>query len=583
MESLLYKSRGIVYMAGIEELRHSCAHLLAAAVLKLYPDAKRAIGPPIEDGFYYDFEFSKPISESDLPKIEKEMYKIVQTWKNFEKKEVTKEEAKKLFKNNPYKLELIEEFSEKNQKLTIYKSGDYIDLCRGGHIENPSKELRHFKLLKLAGAYWRGNEKNKMLTRIYGTAFPSKEELDLYLKNLEEAKKIDHRMLGEKLNFFFFHEYSPGSPIFLPKGTIVYHELMKLIREEYKKRNYREVITPLLYEKTLWKTSGHWQHYKENMFNLEIEKKAFSLKPMNCPSHCLIYKNKLWSYKELPLRIADFAALHRNELSGTLGGLTRVRKLSQDDAHIFLAEEQLEDEIKDLLDFVKYIYKEVFSFEYEIKLSTKPGEYMGEDWLWERAENSLKKVLEKNKIKYKIAEKEGAFYGPKIDIDVKDALNRSWQLATIQLDFQLPLRFNLTYEGKDGKKHTPIIIHRAILGSIERFIAVLIENYSGNLPVWLSPVQVVIITVADRHIDYAEKLLEELKNNGIRAELDSRTESIGKKAHDHQIMKIPYLVTIGDKEIESKKLAVKTRGNKINFFEQKEFIEKVTEEIKNRK
>lgn len=583
MESLLYKSRGIVYMAGIEELRHSCAHLLAAAVLKLYPDAKRAIGPPIEDGFYYDFEFSKPISESDLPKIEKEMHKIIQTWKNFERKEATKEEAKRLFKNNQYKLELIEEFSEKNQKLTLYKSEDYIDLCRGGHVENPSKVLRHFKLLKLAGAYWRGNEKNKMLTRIYGTAFPSKEELELYIKNLEEAKKRDHRMLGEKLNFFFFHEYSPGSPIFLPKGTIVYHELMELIREEYKKRNYHEVITPLLYEKTLWETSGHWQHYKENMFNLEIEKKAFSLKPMNCPSHCLIYKNKLWSYKELPLRIADFAALHRNELSGTLGGLTRVRKLSQDDAHIFLAEEQLEDEIKDLLDFVKYIYKDIFSFEYEIKLSTKPGEYMGEDWLWERAENSLKKVLEKNKIKYKIAEKEGAFYGPKIDIDVKDALNRSWQLATIQLDFQLPLRFNLTYEGKDGKKHTPIIIHRAILGSIERFIAVLIENYAGNLPVWLSPVQVKIMTVADRHIGYAEKLLSEIKNKGIRAELDSRTESIGKKVRDNQLMKIPYLITVGDKETESNSLAVRTRDNKVSFFKKEEFIEKVIEEIRSRK
>ncbi len=570
-------------MQKLEELRHSCAHLLAAAVLKIFPDAKRAIGPPIEDGFYYDFEFAKPISDSDLEKIEKEMYRIIQTWKNFEKKEVTKQEAKKLFKNNPYKLELIEEFSEKNQKLTVYKSGDYIDLCRGGHIENPSKEIKHFKLLKLAGSYWRGNEKNKMLTRIYGTAFYTKEELDSYLKNLEEAKKRDHRMLGEKLNLFFFHEYSPGSPIFLPKGVIVYHELMKLIREEYKKRNYQEVITPLLYEKSLWETSGHWQHYKDNMFNLQVEKKEFSLKPMNCPSHCLIYKNKLWSYKELPLRIADFAPLHRNELSGTLGGLTRVRKLSQDDAHIFLAEEQLESEIENLLDFVKCIYKDIFSFEYEIKLSTKPDEYMGEDWLWERAENSLKKVLEKNKIKYKTAEKEGAFYGPKIDIDVKDALKRSWQLATIQLDFQLPLRFNLTYEGKDGKKHTPIIVHRAILGSLERFIAVLIENYSGNLPVWLSPVQVVIITVADRHIDYAEKLLEELKNNGIRTELDSRTESIGKKVHDNQLMKIPYLVTVGDKELAGNNLAVRTRDGKVNFFKKEEFIEKTVEEIKFRK
>ena len=570
-------------MTNLEDLRHSCAHLLAAAVLKLYPDAKRSIGPPIEDGFYYDFEFSNPVSESDLQKIEKEMHKIIQTWKKFEKKEVTNEEAKKLFKNNPYKLELIEEFSEKNQKLTVYKSGDYIDLCRGGHVESPSKNLQHFKLLKLAGSYWRGNEKNKMLTRIYGTAFPTKEELDSYIKNLEEAKKRDHRMLGEKLNFFFFHEYSPGSPIFLPKGAIVYHELMELIREEYKKRNYQEVITPLLYEKSLWETSGHWQHYKENMFNLQIEKKTFSLKPMNCPSHCIIYKNKLWSYKELPLRIADFAPLHRNELSGTLGGLTRVRKLSQDDAHIFITEEQLEKEIENLLDFVKYIYKDIFNFYYEIKLNTKPDEYMGESWLWERAEKSLKKVLEKNRINYKIADKEGAFYGPKIDIDVKDALKRSWQLATIQLDFQLPINFSLTYEGKDGKKHTPIIIHRAILGSIERFIAVLIENYTGNLPVWLSPVQVVLMTVADRHVDYTEKLLNEMRDKGIKAELDSRTESIGKKVRDNQIIKIPYLITIGDKETESNKLAVRTRDNKVNFIEKKDFIEKIVNEIKNRK
>jgi len=569
-------------MLNLENLRHSCAHLLAAAVMEIWPDAKRTIGPAIEEGFYYDFDFKEPISELDLPKIEKKMSQILQSWKKFEKTEVTSEEAKKEFKDNQYKLELIEEFSKEGKKLTLYRSGNYVDLCKGGHIDSPSKELQYFKLLKIAGAYWRGNEKNKMLTRIYGTAFPTKKELEDYLKMLEEAKKRDHRVLGEKLDLFFFHEYSPGAPIFLPKGTIIFNALLKLLREEYKKRNYQEVITPLLYEKTLWETSGHWQHYKDNMFNMESEKKMFSLKPMNCPSHCLIYKHKLWSYRDLPLRIADFAPLHRNELSGTLSGMTRVRKFSQDDAHIFVTEEQLKEEIENVLGFEKYIYNNIFRLDYSMTLGTRPEKFMGDKKLWDKAEKLLQEILKQKEIPFKIAEKDGTFYGPKIDLRVKDALGREHQLATIQLDFQLPLRFELTYEGSDGKKHTPIMIHRAMLGSLERFMGVLIEHYAGKFPLWLSPVQVAIITVADRHIEYAKKLYNELKEQDIRVDLDDRAESIGKKVRDNQQMKINYIITIGDKEINSNELAIRTRDNEVINLNKEKFIKKLLEEIKNK-
>jgi len=567
-------------MASLENLRHSAAHLLAAAVMKLWPDTKRTIGPAIEEGFYFDFEFSKPITEADLPKIEEKMREILPNWKSFEKHELNAKEAKKEYQNNQYKHELIDEFSKEGQTLSFYKSGDYWDLCKGGHVENPNKELKHFKLLKLAGAYWRGNEKNNMLTRIYGTAFPKKEELEEYLKRLEEAKKRDHRILGKELDLFFFHEYSPGAPIFLPKGVIIYNELMKLIREEYKKRGYQEVLTPLLYEKTLWETSGHWEHYKEDMFSMESEKKMFSLKPMNCPSHCLIYKHKLWSYKELPLRIADFAPLHRNERSGTLSGLTRVRKFSQDDAHIFLAEEQLEEEIEKILDFEQEIYNKIFKLEYTLTIGTRPDHFMGEQKLWDKAEKILEEILKKKNIKYLIAEKDGAFYGPKIDLKVKDALHREWQLATIQVDFQIPLRFELTFEGKDGKKHTPIMIHRAMLGSLERFIALLVENDAGKFPLWLAPVQVVLMTLTDRNLKYAKRIKEELEKENIRTEVDDRSESIGKKVRDHQLMKIPLMITLGDKESENKTLAIRTLEGKTTFgIKVEDFIIKVKKNI----
>ncbi|MBI5391927.1 threonine--tRNA ligase [Candidatus Woesearchaeota archaeon] len=567
-------------MANLDALRHSAAHLLAAAVIKLWPDAKRTIGPPIEDGFYYDFEFSVPITEADLPKIEKAMKEILQTWKKFEKQEVSVQEAKKEFKDNLYKLELIDEFAKEGQSLTVYQSGGYRDLCRGGHVENPSKELQHFKLLKVAGAYWRGSEKNKMLTRIYGTAFPTKEELQEYLTNIEEAKKRDHRILGKQLDLFSFNEVSPGSVFFHPKGAIIYNELMAFLRKEYKKRGYQEVITPTIYDKSLWETSGHWEHYKENMFVLKMDGKDASLKPMNCPSHILLYKTSLKSYKNLPLRIADFAPLHRNELRGVLGGLTRVRRFSQDDAHIFVTEEQLEQELNNVIDFVKYVYSDVFKFEYSVNLSTKPEKAMGDPDLWKKAEKVLAEVLEKKKIPFKINPGDGAFYGPKIDIQLKDALKRNHQVATIQLDFQTPSRFEATYEGKDGKKHTPIMIHRAILGSLERFIGILIEHFEGKFPTWLAPVQVVIMTIADRHSAFAKKIAEEWNEEGLRVEVDDRAESIGKKVRDNQMLKINYLVTIGDKEMESGNLAIRTRDNKVQTMNKAEFLNQIQKEIK---
>ena len=571
-------------MLPLENLRHSTAHLLAAAVLELYPKTKRTIGPAIEDGFYYDFDFGDiKISELDLPKIEKQMKKIIQGWKTFEKQEVTKEEAKKQFKDNPYKIELIEEFSKENKNLTFYKSGNYIDLCKGGHIEHPSKELQHFKLLKVTGAYWRGDSDKKMLTRIYGTVFPTKEQLNEYLELLQEAKKRDHRTLGKQLDLFSFHEESPGAPFFHPRGTVIYNELLNFIKEQYLKQGYQEVITPLLYDKSLWETSGHWEHYKENMFTLKIDNKEFSLKPMNCPSHILIYKSKTRSYKDLPIRIADFAPLHRNELRGVLAGLTRVRKFSQDDSHTFVSEELLEKELTSLINFIELIYKKTFKMEYRLELGTRPEKFLGEKKLWDKAENILEKILKQNKLKYELNKGEGAFYGPKIDIHVKDALKRSHQCATIQIDFQLPLRFEANYEGADGKKHTPIMIHKAILGSLERFIGILLEHTAGKLPVWLSPTQVSIITVSDRHTKFSNKLANELRENGIRVEVDTRAESISKKVRDHQQMKSPYILTIGDKELKSTKLAVRTKDNKIINLSKKSFLKKITGEIKERK
>ncbi len=555
----------------LEKLRNTFNLVLSYAVTSLFPDSKPAFGYLDEDKFYYDFDKKNPFTPEDLIKIEKKMYEIIN--KNEKIKEI------KSFQNeNKYKLEILKEIKQSKS----YQINNFKDILINEILEQVPKNSA-FKLLNVSGVYWRGSSHNKQLQRIYGIAFENKNELNEYLKNLEEAEKINHRVLGEQLGLFFFHEYSPGAPIFLPKGTIVYNELIKLVKEEYKKRNYDEVLTPLLYEKSLWETSGHWGHYKENMFLMESEKRIFGLKPMNCPSHCLIYKHKTLSYKDLPLRIADFAPLHRNELSGTLTGLTRVRKFSQDDAHIFVTEEQLEKEIENILDFEKYIYNQVFKLDYYMRLGTRPNDFMGDKTLWDKAEKFLENILKKKKINYKLAEKEGAFYGPKIDMMVKDFLGREWQLATIQLDFQIPIRFELTYEGSDGKKYTPIMIHRAVFGSIERFFALIVEHFAGKFPLWLSPVQVSIITVTDRSNEFAKQIENKLKENNIRVELNLDSETLNKKVLESAKQKIPYIITIGDKEIENNTLAVKTREGKLKFnVDINEFLDLLKEEIKTR-
>ncbi|MFA6889119.1 MAG: threonine--tRNA ligase, partial [Candidatus Woesearchaeota archaeon] len=499
---------------GVEVFRHSSAHLLAHAVTELYPDAKLTIGPVVEEGFYYDID-TEPLTQEDLNKIEIRMNEIVNKKIELKKCIVPKKEALKMFENNKYKLELINEIPD--HTVTIYQQEEFMDLCRGPHVPNTGM-LKAIKLTKIAGAYWRGDAKNKQLQRIYGISFPDKKDLKEYLHRLEEALKRDHRKLGREMDLISFHEESPGAAFFHPKGTVIFNELQKFIREEYWKRDFREVVTPLMYDKSLWQTSGHWDHYKENMFTFTVDGKEVSLKPMNCPSHCLLYKTDLKSYKDLPLRIADFAALHRNELRGVLGGLTRVRKFNQDDAHIFCALEQLDKELDDAIDFAKRVYSEIFHFEYRIELSTRPEKSMGTKEQWDKAENALKTALEKNNIPYTINAGDGAFYGPKIDLHIKDCIGRSWQLSTIQVDFQLPLRFELSYDGQDGKKHTPIMIHRAVLGTLDRFMGIIIEHYAGKFPLWLSPVQVKILPLADRFNEYADTVRKKLHNAHIRVE-----------------------------------------------------------------
>ena len=568
---------------GLEVFRHSTAHLLAHAVVELFPDAKPTIGPTVEEGFYYDFGIEHHFTPDDLGKIEERMHEIVKKNYKVERMELNESEAKKLFKNNPYKIELIEELHKEKQPISVYRQGDFIDLCRGPHIPNTGK-INAFKLTKISSAYWRGNPQNAQLQRIYGISFPEKNMLDAHLKLIEEAEKRDHRKLGKELEWFNFFEESPGAPFFYPKGAIIYNQLLNFIKEEYKKRGYQEVITPLLYEKSLWLTSGHWEHFREHMFTLQSEGREYALKPMNCPSHVLIYKSKSRSYKDLPLRIADFAPLHRNELSGVLAGLTRVRKMSQDDAHIFIAPEQIEEEIFRVLDFTNYIYKEVFDFDFKVELSTKPEKFMGDAENWNKAESSLRRALEKKKIDYELKEGEGAFYGPKIDFHIKDAIGRNWQLATIQLDFQLPERFDATYVGADNSKHKVVMVHRALLGSIERFIGILIEHYAGKLPLWLAPVQARILTVADRFGKYAEKIKEDFEKNGIRADVDSRTESVGYKVREAQFQKIPLILTVGEKEENNKTVAVRTLDNKVYFDVRiDDLLEKILKNIEGKK
>ncbi len=567
---------------GVEVFRHSTAHILAYAIQQLYPEAKNTIGPAVEEGFYYDFD-ELNITQEDLPKIEKKMKEIVDQGLVYQRKEITLEDVRKTFPNNKYKMEMASEFKIGGQTLTAYAMGDnFIDLCRGPHVPN-TKLIKAIQLRSVTKAYWRGDIKNKQLTRIYGISFPSQKELDAHLEVIKQAELRDHRTLGKTLKLIHHHDWSPGSPFFLPKGTIIYNELLAFIRKEYQQRGYQEVITPQLFNKELWELSGHREHYKENMFTLKVDDQEFSLKPMNCPSHVLIYKSDSRSYRDLPLRIADFCMLHRNELKGVLGGLTRVRKFSQDDAHIFCTKEQIKPELEALLDFVSYVYKDVFKFEFVLKLSTKPESAMGDPSLWEVAETTLKQALEQKGFAYTIKTGEGAFYGPKIDIDVKDALGRYWQVATIQLDFQMPLRMGAEYQGADGQKHTPVMIHRAILGSVERFFGVLIEHYAGNFPLWLSPEQVRIITVNDTFNEHARTLEKHYKENGIRATFDDRAESISKKVRDSQLEKVNYTITIGEQEITSGQLDIRSRKGDREKKTKEEFLQQLTEEIREKK
>jgi threonyl-tRNA synthetase len=567
--------------AGLDVVRHSAAHILAQAVKRLYPEAQQTIGPVIENGFMFDFD-NLDIGDEDLPKIEEEMRKIIKERLPTHRKDYqSKHEAIVDYKDNPYKLELIEEHAEKG--LSSYAQGEYHDLCRGPHCPHTGF-IEAFKLTKTAKAYWRGKSENKQLTRIYGLCFAKKSELDEHLKFLEEAEKRDHRKLGRELDLLMFHEYSPGAPFFLPKGAIIYAQLLELVRQEYRKRGYVEVITPLLYDKELWVTSGHWEHYRENMFLTEIEGRQFGLKAMNCPSHVLIFKNSTKSYRDLPLRIADFAPLHRNEMSGTLSGLTRVRKFSQDDAHIFCTSEQLEDELRNVMEFVNFIYQDIFKMEYRVELSTRPEPYMGELALWNKAEATLGAVLESLEIPYKINPGDGAFYGPKIDIHVKDALGRSFQCATVQVDFQMPLRFDATYEGADNTKHHPVMIHRAVLGSLERFFGVMVEHYAGKFPLWLSPEQVRVLPIADRHNAFSAAVVKKMNEAGLRATLDDRPLTTNKKVREAELAKVNYILIIGDREVEAQTVNVRTRDNQIlGEKEVDAFISELLTEAKDRR
>jgi len=565
---------------GLEVLRHSCAHLLAHAVQRLHPEARPTIGPTVEHGFYYDFD-NLAIKEEELPVIEQEMRRIVKERLPVERVEYPdKASAKKDYAKNRFKLEMIDEFEEGS---SAYRQGDFIDLCRGPHVPNTTT-FEAFKLTKIAGAYWRGDAKREQLTRIYGVCFATKRELDDYVTMLAEAERRDHRKLGREHGLVMFHEWSPGSVFFLFKGAVIYNELIRFIQEEYAKRGYQEVVTPLVYDKQLWETSGHWEHYHDDMFLLKVDGREFSLKPMNCPSHLLIYMNSSRSYRDLPLRIADFAPLHRNELKGVLAGLTRARKFIQDDSHTFCTEEQIEQEVEGLLDFVTYVYSEVFRFQYTLHLSTRPEKAMGDPALWKTAERILAETLEKKAIPYEVKAGEGAFYGPKIDIMIKDALGREWQLATVQLDFQMPLRFGATYEGQDGRKHTPIMIHKAILGSFERFIGILIEHYAAKFPLWLSPVQARILTIADRHTPYAEEVAREMRSAGLRVEVDSRAETTSKKIREAQLDQVNYILVVGDKEIADGTVNVRTRDNQVRGAERyRKVIGELAAEAKERR
>jgi len=537
---------------------HSTSHVMAQAVKRLFPDAKLAIGPAIDEGFYYDFDMEESFSPSDIEQIEKEMAKIIAENYSFSRKDVSRDEALSDLEeqNEPYKVELVQAL-EDDANIIFYNQGEFSDLCAGPHIPSTGK-IKAFKLTSLAGAYWRGDEDNKMLQRIYGISFPKKSMLDEYLHRIEEAKKRDHRKLGRELDLFSLHEEGPGFPFFHPKGMVLWNILIDFWRKEHQKRGYQEIKTPIILNEELWQRSGHWEHYKDNMYFTKIDDMAYAVKPMNCPGGILMYKSNSHSYRDLPIRLGELGIVHRHEKSGVLHGLMRVRCFTQDDAHIFMMPSQIEEEIIGVIDLVDYFYK-IFGFEYHVELSTRPENSMGSDELWEQATNALQKALEKKGMPYKINEGDGAFYGPKIDFHLKDSLGRTWQCGTIQLDFQMPERFDLSYIGPDGEKHRPVMIHRVIYGSIERFIGILIEHYGGAFPMWLAPVQARILPISEKHLEYARKVKQQLEEAGIRVELDERNEKIGYKIREAQMQKTPYMLIVGDKEAEENTVSVRVR------------------------
>ena len=565
---------------GLATLRHTASHVMAQAIKRLYPEAKLAIGPSIADGFYYDIDFASPIAAEDLEKIEAEMKKIVKEALPIERFTLPRNEAIALMKEKeePYKVELIEDLPE-GEEISFYRQGDFTDLCAGPHLMNTKEVGKAYKLTSIAGAYWRGDEHNKMLTRIYATAFDKKEELEAYLTMLEEAKKRDHRKLGKELGLFMMHDAGPGFPFFLPKGMVLKNTLLDYWRQLHKKAGYVEISTPIILNRSLWETSGHWDHYKNNMYTTVIDGQDYAIKPMNCPGGVLTYASEPRSYRDLPLRMGELGIVHRHEKSGQLHGLMRVRCFTQDDAHIFMTPEQIKDEIMGVAKLINEVYT-LFGFKYHVELSTRPEDSMGSDEDWEMATEGLRSALDALGLDYVVNEGDGAFYGPKIDFHLVDAIGRTWQCGTIQLDFQLPQRFELEYQGADGEKHRPIMIHRVVFGSIERFIGILIEHFAGAFPTWLAPVQVKVLPISDKYADYAEKVRKQLDDACIRVEVDTRAEKIGYKIREAQMQKVPYMVIVGQKEEEEGLVSVRSRfagdeGQK----NPEEFIKALKEEI----
>lgn len=568
---------------GKDTLRHSASHIMAQAIKRLWPDAQLAIGPAIENGFYYDIDMEHVLVPEDLAKIEAEMHKIVKANFPIEKEVLSRDEALKFFKekHENYKVELIEDLPA-DAEISTYRQGEFVDLCAGPHVASTGK-VKAFKLQSLAGAYWRGDEKNKMLQRIYGTAFEKKEELDEYLHLLEEAARRDHRKLGKELGLFVLKEQGPGFPFFLPKGMALRNELENFWREVHHDFDYEEIRTPIILNRQLWEQSGHWFHYRENMYTTVIDDEDYAIKPMNCPGSILVYQNDLHSYRDFPMRMAELGLVHRHELSGALHGLFRVRSFTQDDAHVFMLPSQIKAELIKVIELFDRIYSR-FGLTYRVELSTKPDNAMGDDAIWESATNALREAIEEKQIPYQINEGDGAFYGPKLDFHIRDSIGRTWQCGTIQLDMNLPERFHMEYVGEDGQKHQPIMIHRACFGSMERFIGILIEHYAGAFPTWLAPVQVKILPISEKHVEYAEKLRKAFKKAYVRVELDDRNEKIGYKIRQAQMEKVPYMLVVGDKEEQEGTVAVRSRveGEK-GSVKWEDFLADILEEVKERK